>query len=163
MPNPPTIIAPPNTWHMFKYMRLQEAKDFLRYGAELLAMWIPELNIMAVESEAVGLLIEEGAITREIGEQIISEMASKGEEPLVIQFGNNENQIYHTFRHTDALGLERSSIQLAIKEHFPSVISKLTNGKPLNSIIEVGGQRIQYTAFKLSNGTINIGRIHGLK
>ncbi|WP_286920663.1 hypothetical protein [Flavobacterium sp. UBA4197] len=50
----------------------------------------------------------------------------------------------------------------AIKAHFPSVSSKLVEGKPLNSVIEVAGQKIQYSAFKLSDGTINIGKIHGL-
>ena len=28
---------------------------------------------------------------------------------------------------------------------------------------EVNGQKIQYTAYKLPNGTINVGRIHGVK
>jgi len=35
-----------------------------------------------------------------------------------IQFGNNENQIYHAFRHTDALGLDRSLVKSAIEKHF---------------------------------------------
>ena len=80
-----------------------------------------------------------------------------------VQFGKTESQIYHAFRHTDALGLDRSAVKSAIKTHFPSVSSNLVDGKSLNSIIEIGGQRIQYSAFKLSDGTINIGRIHGVK
>ncbi|RCR65964.1 hypothetical protein DUE52_29540 [Larkinella punicea] len=89
--------------------------------------------------------------------------AIKGEAKFTIQFGKTENQIYHAFRHTDALGLERTIVETAIKKHFPSIASKITEGKPLNSIIEIAGQRIQYSAFKLSDGTINIGRIHGVK
>ena len=33
-------------------------------------------------------------------------------------------------------------------------------GRPFNQIIRIGGRNIQYTAFKLSDGTFNIGRIH---
>jgi len=81
----------------------------------------------------------------------------------VLQFGQTDNQVYHAFRHTDALGLDRAAIQTAIAEHFPSVSSRLTVGRPLNAIIEVAGQRVQYTAYRLPNGVINIGRIHGVQ
>jgi hypothetical protein len=50
-----------------------------------------------------------------------------------------------------------------VETHFRGVSSQIATGKPFNQIIEVAGQRIQYTAFKLKNGTINIGRIHGVK
>ena len=49
----------------------------------------------------------------------------------------------------------------AIKNHLPTTISKIQEGKPLNEVITVAGKEIQYTAFKLSDGTINVGRIHG--
>jgi predicted DNA-binding protein (UPF0251 family) len=61
------------------------------------------------------------------------------------------------------MGMERQAVQRAIEEHLPKVASKITEGKPLNQVIEVAGQKIQYTAFKLSDGTINVGRIHGVK
>ena len=81
----------------------------------------------------------------------------------VIQFGKTENQVYHTFRHTEALGLKRPVVQAAIEKHFPSVASKLEEGRPLNSIVKIGEHKIQYSAFRLTDGTINIGRIHGVK
>jgi RHS repeat-associated protein len=80
-----------------------------------------------------------------------------------ITFGKTPDQLYHAFRHIDAMGMERQAVQRAIEEHLPKVASKITEGKPLNQVIEVAGQKIQYTAFKLSDGTINVGRIHGVK
>ena len=41
----------------------------------------------------------------------------------------------------------------------PQVIA----GKPFNGIVEVSGHKIQYTAWKLSDGVFNIGRMHGIK
>lgn len=32
-----------------------------------------------------------------------------------------------------------------------------------NQIINIDGQDIQYTAYKLADGTINVGRIHGVE
>jgi hypothetical protein len=61
------------------------------------------------------------------------------------------------------MGLARSAVQKAIEDHLPTVISKIQDGKPLNEVIEVAGQKIQYTAFKLEDGTINVGRIHAAK
>jgi RHS repeat-associated protein len=84
-------------------------------------------------------------------------------EKIKIKFGNNPNQIHHTFRHTAEMGLARSTVQKAIEDHLPTVISKIQDGKPLNEVIVVAGQKIQYTAFKLQDGTINVGRIHAAK
>lgn len=82
---------------------------------------------------------------------------------LTIQFGKGTDQVRHAFRHTDAFGLNRTAVKTAVETHFKRVSSQIVSGKPFNQIIEVGGQRIQYTAFKLKDGTINIGRIHGVK
>ena len=79
-----------------------------------------------------------------------------------IQFGNNPNQVEHAFRHIDEMGLDRDAVQEAIEAHLPTVASQLTPGQPLNQIIQVDGQRIQYTAYQLGDGVINVGRIHGV-
>ena len=78
----------------------------------------------------------------------------------VIRFGGNANQVYHTFRHTDALGLDRSLVQSMIRTHFETVSSQVVAGRPFNQVIRISGRNIQYTVFKLSDGTFNIGRIH---
>ncbi|UOO76126.1 DUF6531 domain-containing protein [Neisseria sp. Dent CA1/247] len=79
-----------------------------------------------------------------------------------IQFGNNPNQVHHTFRHTDKLGLDRGIVQKEVTKHLSKVSSQVAEGKPFNAIIKVQGKNIQYTAFKLKDGTYNIGRIHGV-
>lgn|GEM_PF-3179059 len=83
-------------------------------------------------------------------------------DEIAIQFGGNANQVYHAFRHIDKLGLDRTLVQTTVQNHLRSVVSLVEPGKPLNQIIEIGGQKIQYTAYQLVNGTINVGRIHGV-
>jgi hypothetical protein len=100
--------------------------------------------------------VKEGA--KAIGKNVVNNGTK-----IVIQFGKTENQIYHAFRHTDALGINRSLVQSTIETHFKTISSQVIAGKHFNQIIEISGQRIQYTAFKLPNGTFNIGRIHGIK
>jgi hypothetical protein len=80
-----------------------------------------------------------------------------------IQFGNNPNQEYHTFRHTDELGLSRTDVKAAIEINMQLQSNFVEIGRPFNQIIIVGEKYIQYTAYKLPNGIINIGRIHGVK
>jgi hypothetical protein len=81
-------------------------------------------------------------------------------EDTSIQFGRNENQFSHTFRHTDALGLDRMAIQQAIEENLAKNASAVVDGVPYNAVVEVGGKRLQYTAFRLKDKTLNVGRIH---
>lgn len=80
-----------------------------------------------------------------------------------VQFGKTDNQIYHTFRHTDQLGISRDIIKTRIESHLQLVHKKIETSKPYNGIITIGKQKLQYTAYKLDNGIINIGRIHGVK
>lgn len=82
---------------------------------------------------------------------------------LLVQFGKTENQVYHTFRHIEKMGLNKTVVQNAIMKHFQTVYKEIKEGQSLNKVITVQGQQIQYSAYKLSDGTINIGRIHGVK
>ena len=77
-----------------------------------------------------------------------------------IQFGNNLNQEYHAFRHTDALNIDRAALSATITNDMRSASSQIVTGQPLNRVVNVNGVRVQYTAYKLPNGTINIGRMH---
>jgi RHS repeat-associated protein len=81
---------------------------------------------------------------------------------LSIQFGNNPNQVYHAFRHIDALGLSRGDVQSAIEADLQTAASQIMPGQPFNQVITVAGQRLQYTAYLLADGTINVGRVHGV-
>jgi RHS repeat-associated protein len=82
-------------------------------------------------------------------------------DDIAIQFGKTENQINHAFRHIDDIGLERGAVKSAIENDFKSVASDLVEGKPFNRVIEVERQKLQYSVYKLKDGTYNIGRIHG--
>jgi RHS repeat-associated protein len=84
------------------------------------------------------------------------------ESKLLIQFGKVENQVFHAFRHTDKLGLDKGVVASAVESHLKSVVTQVVEGKPFNQIINVQGKNIQYTAYKLADGSFNIGRIHGI-
>ena len=81
----------------------------------------------------------------------------------IISFGQNENQVYHTFRHIDQLSLSRDVVTKAIMKDIAKKTTEIIEGRPFNQRIEVMGYRLQYTAYKLSNGKINIGRIHQIE
>ena len=81
---------------------------------------------------------------------------------LTVQFGRVANQVDHTFRHVDALGLNRDVVKTAVLQNLQTVASQLTPGKPLNQIIQVGAVKLQYTAYQLSNGVVNVGRINAV-
>lgn len=81
---------------------------------------------------------------------------------ILVQFGKTENQIYHAFRHVEALGLNKNLVKTAILNDIPRIAKNMPYGKSINTTIEVSGQKIIYSSYKLPNGTINIGRITGL-
>jgi len=87
---------------------------------------------------------------------------AKGGSKVAVQFGKSSNQVSHAFRHTDALGLDRSLVQSTVQNHFSTVSSQVVTGQPFNQIVQIGGHRIQYTAWKLADGTFNIGRMHAI-
>jgi hypothetical protein len=86
--------------------------------------------------------------------------AARGMPAATIQFGRDANQIAHAFRHVDAIGLDRALVKATVERHLFTVMSQLQPGKPLNQVIEVAGRKIQYTAYLIEQGTINVGRGH---
>lgn len=77
--------------------------------------------------------------------------------PKVV-FGRNANQISHTFRHVDAAGLDRGAVEAAVRGDLRAS-GALSPGKLRPGTVQVGGRTVQYNAFKLPDGTINVGRI----
>ena len=75
-----------------------------------------------------------------------------------IQFGNNPNQDYHTFRHIEEAGLDKKAVRQAIEKDLSGVKDSLPNGLKKGTVT-VGGKTVDYHAFKLSSGVINVGRI----
>ncbi|MBK9187381.1 MAG: hypothetical protein IPM33_00340 [Phycisphaerales bacterium] len=79
-----------------------------------------------------------------------------------IRFGNNANQVSHAFRHTDALGLSRADVSQAVRSDLLINTGSIVSGSPFNQTISINGVRVQYTAYRLPDGVINVGRIHGV-
>jgi hypothetical protein len=79
-----------------------------------------------------------------------------------IVFAQGGNQIYHAFRHTDALGLSRTEVVEAIRRdierHLPFPVPT-----PRNFLfvarVTVAGRELQYRAHPISDGVVNVGRI----
>ncbi len=77
----------------------------------------------------------------------------------LVQFGNNADQYAHTFRHVQAAGLEPGLVQAAVEADLAVAASRVVAGQPFNQTIIVVGHQITYTAYRLADGTINVGRI----
>jgi hypothetical protein len=75
-----------------------------------------------------------------------------------IQFGRVENQISHTFRHVEAAGFDRTVVENAIRQDLNKAAKSLSAGQYNGSVV-VNGTKLDYSAFKLKDGTINVGRI----
>lgn len=80
-------------------------------------------------------------------------------ERATITFGRNENAVYHAFRHVEAAGLSKSSVQDVVLADIKAVSRSVASGKPYNGVVEVEGVEVTYTAYRLPDGSINIGRI----
>ena len=79
-----------------------------------------------------------------------------------ITFGQNDNQTYHTFRHADKLNLPRKEVIKNVTKDIQQ-LTIIPYGMHVNRTIIINGIRLQYTVFKLNNGTLNVGRIHEIK
>jgi hypothetical protein len=123
------------------------------------------------ETNAIGKPIAKFAYTTLIGEGIgfvggkafswaVGKYGGRIGTKSSIQFGSNSNQVYHTFRHIDQLGLDRATVSKAVSSDLKSISSSIKTGQTVNRIISVEGKSLQYTAYKLQNGTLNVGRIH---
>ncbi len=77
----------------------------------------------------------------------------------MIQFGRDQNQVSHTFRHIDEIGLERVIVRFAILQFLEPVQSTLPLGLTVGSV-EAKGVRLDFRAYKFIDGTINVGRIN---
>jgi hypothetical protein len=84
-----------------------------------------------------------------------------GDEDVV--FGQNANQISHTFRHTDRLGLDRAEVVDAIRADLQPYLP--LSMRPSDALfvgkVTVGGSELQYHAYPVNEGLVNVGRITG--
>ena len=77
--------------------------------------------------------------------------------------GKVENGQVVIYGHIDQLGLSRDVVTKTIMKDIAKKTTEIVEGRPFNQRIEIMGHRLQYTAYKLSNGKINIGRIHQIE
>jgi hypothetical protein len=69
----------------------------------------------------------------------------------------------NTFRHIDKINLSQDVVRRIIINDLKTKHSQIIPGKPFNQTVKIGNYNLQYTAYKLPNGKINIGRIHEVK
>jgi hypothetical protein len=77
---------------------------------------------------------------------------------MTIQFGRNANQIYHTFRHLNAAGMDQAAVQAAIEADLVANEAALVAGLNVRTLT-VGGRTIEYHAYRLPGDVVNVGRI----
>ena len=75
-----------------------------------------------------------------------------------IRFGNDANQVYHTFRHIDKLGIDRIAVQNAIGNDLSS-LGQINPGPIPIRAVNVNGVYIKYSLYMLPDGVINVGSI----
>jgi hypothetical protein len=79
-----------------------------------------------------------------------------------IVFGQNTNQTYHTFRYTDALGLDRDGVIEAIRADLDAnspLPVPPPNNAPFRGIVTVKGIALRYHAYPVSETLVNVGSI----
>ena len=78
-----------------------------------------------------------------------------------IVFGQDDNQIYHAFRHIDELGLNHPDVEDAIRNDLQQrlPLEPLPINTARNGSVAVGGIPLQCNAYRLPNGLINVGTI----
>jgi RHS repeat-associated protein len=75
-----------------------------------------------------------------------------------IQFGKTENQIDHAFRHIGKAGLDRATVRSTIVDDLAGLADDVPQGLTKRSVV-VDGVKLDYNAYKLPDGTVNVGRI----
>ncbi|MXV14163.1 RHS repeat-associated core domain-containing protein [Hufsiella ginkgonis] len=117
-------------------------------------------------SSSNGIAVGELQMTQ-IGNRVVqpsaeaaAEAAAAASKPSIpIQFGKDANQVYHTFRHIEEAGLSRGAVQSAVEADLVNTSGAIQAGKLHTGTVNVNGTAVTYNAFKLPNGTINVGRI----
>jgi hypothetical protein len=113
-------------------------------------------------SDAAGNRVGPGERVLELGLVALSAAGGAADDAarVAVQFGRHANQVDHTFRHVIRAGLDPSDVEAAVRQHLPTVLNQMQPGKTLNQVITVGGRELQYSAYEIQKGVINVGRIH---
>ncbi len=84
-------------------------------------------------------------------------MMLRRKDAVQIVFGNNPNQVYHTFRYIDGV-IDRKKVINAITRDLKRTV-KAEADMLIERTIDVDGKTITYHAYLRSNGMLNVGRI----
>ena len=84
--------------------------------------------------------------------------AARGVTNTEIRFGTVENQVSHAFRHVEKAGLDREVVRDSIRGDLLKNMDRLPDGLYEGSV-NINGVRLDYNAYRLPDGTINVGRI----
>ena len=128
-------------------------------AADLLNGMNPVYGLMVTAHE-IGRAIsfnDTGALA-EIGGGMVGSMVGSRRVAAPVTFGRVANQVSHTFRHIDAAGLDRIAVQNAVRSDLYRLGNALP-ANPYNGQVIVNGMRIDYVAYALEDGTLNVGRI----
>src|ERR1700730_9049632 len=147
--NPPS--SPPSRWATAEGARGQGC------GLPKTARIEEHRTICPANAEHYGILAIIGSLRTEGGSAIARQLSP--EQPNG-RFGVDENQVRHTFRYTDQLGLDRDAVSNAIRADLARQ-GPASPGANITGNISVSGVTIEYRAFGLADGTINVGRITG--
>jgi hypothetical protein len=82
-----------------------------------------------------------------------------------VVFGQNPNQIWHAFRRTDRLGLDRTAVMEAILADLAPFLPlpyPPPGNAPFFGSVAVAGIRLRYHAYAVSEELVNVGSIRRL-
>jgi YD repeat-containing protein len=114
-----------------------------------------------VQNPAVRYGIGQGATkARETIERIKEMCKPVVKDTSEINWGQNPNQLYHTFRHLEEKGIPQQPVMNAIREDLAERGSTIQLGDNATTLtVTVDGRVIDYIAFRQSSNTIRVGSI----
>jgi hypothetical protein len=124
-------------------------------AVEALSAGVGEVSALLEGSGAIGAKAVGAGIS-----DIITPLqtASLTGEQCTVQFGSNEEQLAHAFRHIEQAGFDQATVKNAILQDLSKMVESLPLGQYNGSVV-VNGTSLDYGAYKLPNGVINVGRI----
>jgi RHS repeat-associated protein len=102
--------------------------------------------------------LHSSSCTQQMQDYVAAMKSAAQAAAAAVQFGSNPNQDYHTFRHVEDAGIDKNAAEQAIRQDLAGKESSLPQGLTKGSV-NVGGKTLDYHAYKLPDGTINVGRI----
>ncbi len=84
-----------------------------------------------------------------IGE-LFGNLFSDGDDETEVTFG-------HGSRHLEGTGLSQEEVEAAIEGQIQEVADDIPAGKVIKGTVVVGGKTVEYHAYKVSEGRINVG------